>query len=482
MKQTVAVLGGGITGLAAANRLTELDPSLDVLLLESGSRLGGVVQSTQQDGFLMEAAAEAFLTTPSAAIDLCRRLGLDSELVDANPVCRRALVLHEQALHPVPLGFEVLAPSRLWTLMSSRILTLQGKLRAACDLILPARKDQSDESLQSFVCRRFGRELFDRLAQPLVGSVYTGDPGELSIDATFPRFRALERKHGSLIRGLLRERRPGAGTSGARYGLFKSLRSGMSVLITALASRLREHAVRLRLSSPVRQLIPLPDGQWRVVYDGSALESEIVDGAILALPAPELSRLLNPVDSVLSNEFSEVNYASCAVVDLGYSRSQIGHPLDGFGFVVPLVEHRLILSCSFSSVKYPGRAPTDHVLLRVYIGGACQSGLLMLSNEELAELAEQEVGELLHIQGKPLVQSVWRHTSAMPQYRVGHLERVARVEERLTRLDGLAVAGSSLRGVGIPRCVESGEAAAEKIMVQIRRLRERQALMGQPVL
>ncbi|MGE3778379.1 MAG: protoporphyrinogen oxidase, partial [Pirellulaceae bacterium] len=306
---------------------------------------------------------------------------------------------------------------------------------------------------------------FERLVQPLVGGIYAGDPRQLSIESTFPRLRQMEREHRSLIRAMLRNSNTPPTESGARYGQFKTLRGGLGTLIDALAARLPPGSIEL--NAAVAALLPGSEQRWRVQLDTSGRESLEVDGVIVAAPAHQGGRLLAQADAELTAELNKIEYASCAVVALGYERRQIRHPLDGFGFVVPLVEQRMILSCSFSSVKYSGRAPDDCVLLRVFIGGACQSGLLRLSRWELGQLAAREVSGLLGIIGEPIVRRIVRQQQAMPQYHVGHRQRVERIDARLKRFPTLALAGSGLYGVGVPRCVESAESAAEQILLQM---------------
>jgi len=468
MTPRVAIIGGGISGLAAAHHLRELAPAVDVVLLESGPRLGGVLHTTHQGGYLMEAAADNFLTAPPDALDLCRRLGLENQLIEPNLSHRQALVVHRGRLQPIPAGFLVMAPSQIRPLLSSPILSWRGKLRAAVEYFLPRKKGGEDESLQSFVCRRFGMELFERLAQPLVGGIYTADPQRLSIEATMPRFRQMEREHGSLLRALLHQRRTPPDEqsgSGARYAQFATLRNGMSNLVGALASQLPEEAVRL--DTPVEGLYQAGRDRWLVSSGGRHPSLFPVDGVIVTVPAHHSAKLLAGVDARAANELRQIGYASCAVVSLGYRRDQIGHPLNGFGCVVPLVEKRLILSCSFSSVKYPGRAPDGSVLLRVFIGGACQSDLLRLPRAHLVELAHRELADLLQIRGTPTLRHIVRQQRAMPQYHVGHGARVARIEARLARFSSFALAGSALYGVGVPACIRSGEAAAARIAAQL---------------
>lgn len=463
MRPRVAVVGGGITGLAAAHRLRELAPEAEVVLLEASSRLGGVLETRQVDGFLLEAAADGFLTTPAAAVNMCQRLDLAESLQSPDARHRRAFVVCRGRLQPVPEGFTVLAPSRLWPLVTSPIMSLRGKARAAWEWFVPPRRDDDDESLQSFVCRRFGRQVYERLAQPLVGGIYTADPERLSIEATMPRFRQMEREHRSLLRAMLHNQRtaPAQPGSGARYAQFAAPQQGMSSLVAALARQLSPQT--LRLDSPVDAIVPLEASRWLLSIGGPRPERIPVDGLIVATPAYQSARMLEQVDGSAAAELREIDYASCAIVSLGYRRDQIGHALDGFGFVVPLAEDRMILSCSFASVKYGGRAPEDEVLLRVFIGGACQAGLLRLRKSELMALAEAEVSELLAIRGQPSLKHIVYHPRAMPQYHVGHRRRVAGIEASLERYPTLALAGSALHGVGVPSCVQSGESAAERL-------------------
>jgi oxygen-dependent protoporphyrinogen oxidase len=282
-----------------------------------------------------------------------------------------------------------------------------------------------------------------------------------------PRFKELEKKHGSLLRAMRCERQRSAPTesSGARYSQFVAPREGMSSLVEGAARRLPPQSIRL--STPVAAIQPLDSGGWRLQVQGTAPGSVTVDGVILAAPAFEAARLLSKCVPTAARELQAIVYSSCALVSLGYRREQIGHPLDGFGFVVPRIEDRLILSCSFSSLKYPGRAPDGKVLLRVFIGGALQSHLLGLSDDDLAELARLELADLLAIRGEPIFRHVTRCRRALPQYYVGHCERVRRIERSLAQFPTLALAGSGLSGVGIPNCIRSGEQAVEQVFQNV---------------
>jgi oxygen-dependent protoporphyrinogen oxidase len=472
----IVVIGGGVSGLAAAHRVLELNPAAEVTLLEAGPRLGGVVHTERRDGFLIEHGAENFLTTLPGAIDLCERIGFSDELVPTNEAHRRAFVLRKGRLKPIPAGFAVMAPSRAWPVLSSSILSPWGKLRLAGEAFVRRRQDPEDESLASFVTRRLGRETYDRLVQPLVAGIYTANPEKLSIDAAMPRFREMERRHGSLIRAMWKQRREsrtdnGNGkASGARYSQFVAPRDGMTALINAVAARLP--ATGVHLHSPVERLDALPGNRWRIVAGGADRREFTADGVVLALPARRSAVLLRHVDAQLATELEQIEYATCALATFGFRREQIEHPLDGFGVVIPLAERRNILSATFSSIKYPGRAPAGHVLIRTYLGGACQPELMERDDGALLAMAQQEVVSLLGIKGSPVLQHINRQQDAMPQYHVGHLSLARRLDDRASKLGSLVLAGNSLHGVGIPQCIRTAETAVERLLTRAASLRQ----------
>jgi len=461
----VVVVGGGISGLAAAHRLVELARAegrlLDLVLLEAADRLGGTIRTERADGFVLDAGPDSFISEKPWALALAERIGLGPRLLGTDPRFRKTYVVRGGRLRPLPEGFLLLAPTRAWPVLASRVFSWRGKLRLGLDLVLPRRSPAAgDESLGSFVRRRLGREALERIAQPLVGGIYSADPEQLSLEATMPRFLALEREHRSLILGLRRTARTRevAGASGVRWSLFVTLAGGMEELVIALAGRLPAGAVRV--GTPAAAIALARDG-WRVrLADGPALQA---DGIVLAGSAPRMAALVRVVDRPLAEGLDGIAYASSATVALGYPRAAVRHPLDGFGFVVPRVEGRRTLACTFSSVKYPGRAPSGFALLRVFLGGALQESLLAQEDGALLRLAHDEVAALLGITGQPVLSRIWRHPGTMPQYDVGHLDRIAAIEARLEALPGLALAGGAYRGVGIADCVRSGEAAAERL-------------------
>jgi oxygen-dependent protoporphyrinogen oxidase len=465
-RRRIVVVGGGIAGLAAAHRLVELSRErglpVELTLLEARDRLGGTIATERSGGFLIEAGPDSFLSEKPWALQLCQRLGITDRLVRTDDRFRKTFVVHRGKLHPLPEGFQLLAPTRLLPLLTSRLFSWPGKLRMALDLLLPRRPDSGDESLGAFVRRRLGKEALERVAQPLVAGIYTADPDQLSLAATMPRFLELERKKRSLILALWRQslKAPAQakGVSGARWSLFVTFADGMETLVAALATRLPPGA--LRLETPVAALTRTGN-LWAVrLASGEALEAH---GVVLAAESHRSARLVRELNPELARLLGEIPYASSATVSLGYRRQEIPHPLDGFGFVVPRSEGRPILACTFSSVKYPGRAPEGHTLLRVFLGGALDEGVLKEEDESLMAIARGQLGELLGVTRPPVLARIHRHPLSMPQYRVGHLEKVARIEKAVEGEPGLALAGSGYRGVGIADCVRSGEDAATRL-------------------
>lgn len=458
----LVVVGGGIAGLAAAHRAIELardrDVALDLLLLEARERVGGTIATERVDGFLIERGPDSFLSDKPWALALCRRLGLEPSLVRTDDRFRKIYVWRAGRLHPLPDGFELLVPTRLRPFLASSLFSWRGKVRMAMDLVLP-RGGAGDEALGAFVRRRLGAEALERVAQPLVAGIYTADPDDLSLAATMPRFLDVERRDRSLILGLLRAARQGpamqGGTSGARGSLFVTLADGMEGLVDGLVSRLPAGAIECKRRAVGVERV---GARWRVTTDGGAVAA---DHVILACEAHAAARLMRYGDPSLAHLLDGIDYASAATVSVGFRRADVPHALDGFGLVVPRTERRALLALTFSSVKYPRRAPAGHVLMRGFVGGALDPGILDADDATLLERVRGELRDALGVTAEPVVARVSRSPRSMPQYRVGHLARVDAIEARLATLRGVALAGSAYRGVGIADCVKSGETAAE---------------------
>jgi protoporphyrinogen/coproporphyrinogen III oxidase len=471
----IVVIGAGITGLAAAHRLLELCKAtgrqLEVILLESSSRAGGVLHTEPLNGFLLERGPDSFISEKPEAIQLARRLNIDSHLIETNSANRRSFIVRHGRLRRVPVGFHLLAPSQLVPFLTSDIFSIAGKARMAAELVLPRKtmNGNSDESLAEFVRRRLGEEALTRMAQPMVGGIYTADPEKLSLRATFPRFLEMEAKHRSIILALLKtaRRTTSAGTSGARYSLFLSFDDGMQLLSDTLIKRItsEETNVKLRLNTLVQSVVQNKEAGWTVTVGPN--EMLTADAVCVALPAHIAAEVLKDISTALSTALQAIPYASTATINLAYTRDAIPHPLDGFGFVVPYIEKRSVLACTFSSVKFAGRAPEGHVLLRAFVGGALQPDMFALNENEMVSRVRDDLRQLLGISKAPLFAKVSKWAGSMPQYEVGHLGRTERIKKELQNLPGLKLAGNAYNGAGIPDCIRSGETAAEELMKEL---------------
>lgn len=468
----VAVVGGGITGLSAAHRLIELSAErkvpVAVELFEATERIGGVFGSQRIGDYLIERGADSFITNKPAALRLCERLGLAGDLISTNPRYRRSLILFHGKPVATPEGFNLLAPSRIWPVVTTPLLSWKGKLRLAMEYVIPAKRTDDEESLAQFVRRRFGAEVLDRIAQPMVGGIYTSDPEKLSLEATLPRFPELERKYGSVIRGLRRSATNDAeSASGARYGLFASLRHGMSQLQDALGERIRRHGL-VTLNKAVAE-IRHDSGSaatpWRLTFaDGSQRSFAAV---IVTLPTHRAAEVLQGERPDLAAALNEIEYAGSAIVVSGHSLSDIEHPMDAFGLVIPHSERRRILATSFLSRKFEGRAPAGKIILRTFVGGAMQSEEYEHSDGEIVNTVMAELRSIFGLRGEPDFAVIARYPKGMPQFLVGHSARVARIRELLTRTPGLELAGNAYDGVGLPDSIHSGESSAERVLAHL---------------
>jgi oxygen-dependent protoporphyrinogen oxidase len=480
----IIVVGGGLAGLAAAEAVVEQVPDARITIVEPTGRIGGVLQTVVTDGWLVERSADSFLGARPEAVDLVDRLGLSGELVGIEPRVRRALVWHGGRTVPAPSGFRLLAPGQIAGILGTPLLSPGGRLRVLAERLVPPRRPSpggdplsSDESLESFAVRRLGREAFERLVQPLASGIWTADPARLSMAAACPEFLEMERLHGSLWAGERRRlRRQSSGVAaGARYGQFLSLARGMESLPVRLAEHLRSRGVTF-LTARATGLEHRPDGHWEVAIApgvprdfepgnlGPAAGPLGAEAVVIAVPAPIAAGLLSAIDSALAADLAAVEYAGSAIVSLGFAREQVAHPLDAAGLVVPRAAGRRALAVSFSSSKFPGRAPQGCVLVRVFLGGALDPDVMAHDDEQLAALARDETAMLVGARGRPRLVQVDRWAGAMPQYHVGHVERMRRIEQAVAAWPGLALAGNAYRGVGIPQVIASGQAAAARCL------------------
>ena len=465
----VVIVGGGISGLAAALRLAESDRPPRVTVLEATARLGGRIGTERRDGWLLELGPDLFLGGKPGAWELCRRLGI-AERLHGTATNAGAYVLRGRRLLRVPQGITGLVPSRIGPFVRTRVVSPLGKLRVALDYFIPPRRDDGDESVEAFVVRRLGREMYERLVEPLLSGIFAGDGSKLSVLATFPQLRENERTHGGMLKAMLAARRANrapasdpAGRGPEHHG-FLSLPGGLAELVDALTTRLAERGVTLRSGSAVAALERDGEG-WEVrIADGSALRA---DAVIVAAPTRATATLIDAHAPDAAAAMREIPLVTSATVSLGYLDTEVPRALDGTGYISPRVEQRAALACTWSSSKFRGRAPEGHALFRVFLGGATRADVGALSDEAALALARQELREVMGVTAPPRLEHVTWHRDALPQYTLGHRERVQRVEADVAAVDGLEVAGNSYHGVGIPDCVRSGERAAERVLAAL---------------
>jgi oxygen-dependent protoporphyrinogen oxidase len=474
----IVIVGGGITGLAAAHaaiaRARDLGRPAAVTVLERAPRFGGNLVTETEDGFLLDGGPDSWVASKQQASALARDLGLGGSLVGTNPATRRYFVAWRGALHAVPEGLVLGVPTRIAPLARTRLFSWPGKARMALEPLVPARRFEgdADESIADFAARRLGREAAERLVAPLLGGISAGDANDISVRAAFPQLVEMERAHESLIVGMLaarRERsRAAAATAGRGAGeasAFVSLRGGVGDLVAGLCASLRSGGVVLRPSATVTAVrrSAHAGAMWAVdVIGGESLEA---DAVLLAVPAYAAATLLPTADAELANALGSIAYGSTATVFLGYRRGQVAHPLDGVGFVVPRMAGRPILASTWVSSKWEQRAPEGSVLLRVFVGGPLGAELVARDDESLVRVAQGELRALMGIDAEPTLSRVFRFERASAQMRVGHLARMRTIHARLARVaPGVSVAGGGYDGVGIPDCIRQGQDAGRAMV------------------
>jgi len=461
------IIGGGIAGLSAAYYAKKNIPGVQITLFEAGDRWGGKITTDRLpfvDGdFIIEGGPDTFLATKTWAVALCNELGLADRLHGTNPKNKNTYVLHKNKLQPLPDGLAMMIPTNIPSILKSQLVSWPGKARMGLDFLLPSQNGHRDESLGQFVSRRLGREAYENLIEPLMSGIYAGDGDQLSLRSTFPYLHDLEHKYGSLARGALKMRQQmaarGQSTQGSRSA-FLTPTTGLAEIVEKLVETLTENSVNLRLNSSVSR-VARHESLYSVDLDsGETLEA---DSVILATPAPVSGSLLASFDPELATVLESIQYASTATVTLAYRQSDLSRPLDGYGYVIPRREGRRVLACTWTSTKFPHRAPDGYALIRVFVGRAGQESDIPWDEAGLLDLAREELELTFGIIAEPLVSRVYIWESAMPQYNLGHPEKLAKIDAAIAKHPGLALAGNGYRGIGIPDCIHSGELAVEKI-------------------
>lgn len=455
----IAIIGGGISGLSAAFELEEQRKSgneLEYVLYESSSRLGGVLRTEKIDGCLVEAGPDSFVTEKPWAADLCRALGLGDQLIGSNDADRKTYILTRGRLVEMPDGLMFMVPTKILPTGLSSLFSWKTKVKMTQELFHPPRSVDHDESVADFVERHYGREMVDRLADPLLSGVYGGESANLSVRAVLPRFAEMEKTHGSLGRAMLAARKKiRQGPPKPAPPLFTSLKNGMQHLAEEVSTRLTQDS--LVMNARVQAIQP-EGGGWVV---SAGMQSDHFDGIVLALPGLAAADVVRLTSAELASELAAVQYSSSITVGLGYDREVRTSLPPGFGFLVPRSEGKRLLAATFVHNKFPHRAPDDRALLRCFFAGSNAESVWPLSDDQIVAIVRNELQQIIGLRAEPLFARVYKWKSAMAQYSVGHLERLERIERLRGKVPGLALAGNAYRGIGVPDCVRSGREAAK---------------------
>ena len=461
-EKTIAIIGGGISGLSAAyalqKEIQERRGAITFLLIEKENRLGGNILTEKQNGFIIEGGPDCFLSEKPETIALCRKLGIQDQLMKTNENVRRIFIFSKGTLRELPEGFMLLAPTNFSSFIKNPLISPPGKLRMAMDLIIPAKKSVEEESLAQFVIRRLGKEVLEKIAEPLVAGIHASDPETMSLKSTFPRLIELEREYRSLIIGMVKRKKMFKEKKSANnYTMFMSLKGGLATLPKTLTALLNPKELLTG-----NQVIRIEKD-----YDSSGYLLRLTNGNLLkvrsvvfATPAFVTADLLKEIAPSLSLKLSSIQYVSTATVSLAYERKDVFYPMNGFGFVIPRAENRKIMASTWTSVKFAHRAPDDKLLIRCFVGGIKNEHLTRLSETELIMIVREELRDIMGINAEPLFAKVFRWERSMPQYTIGHETKMKRIEERLSLNPGIFLAGNAYHGIGISDCIKSGEKAA----------------------
>lgn len=462
-KIDVVIVGGGITGLTAAYQLHQAQPDLTIALLEANGRLGGKVGTEYPHDFVLEWGADSMLSRKPRGLALCKQLGLADQLVGRDERHAKTFVWRYGRLHPLPTGLTGMIPTNLEALENSQLLSDEGRARLANEPQLPPRLDEADESVGAFLSRRLGPEAVENLIEPLMAGIYGGQIDQLSIEATFPHLRQLERQHGSLLGGLQQAQTAVA----SEYPPFVSFPKGLQTLIDALLAQ--SAGVSFMLDTAVTDLTAVDGGYQLAWQNKDGQTGQLAATAVLlATPAYVSSRLLASVNTDLAAALGQIPYGSSALVNLAYEETAVP-PLDGYGYIVPKVEQRQALACTWTSRKWAGRAPAGKLLLRVYIGRYGEEDVTQYDDGRLLAIAQNEVQQTLGIEAAPIFSRLFRFPLAMPQYNLGHRQRVAAIKQQASQQPGLFLAGAFFNGVGIPDCIASAETAVADVQEHLKR-------------
>jgi len=445
MTHRALIVGGGISGLSAAYYLSKA--GIRPTLIEKAPRPGGVIQTSVQQGCVLEAGPDGFMAAKPWAMELIREVGLADQIMGSNDHSRVTYIVKKGKLVPLPDGLMMMVPTKIMPLVATSLFSWPAKIRMGFDLFRRPKGPQPDRSVYDFLMDHYGRECIDYLAEPLLAGVYGGDPKQMSVNSVLARFAEIEAKYGSLTRGVLAAPKPPK-TSGPQSFLW-TLKSGLGQLIDKLTPS-------ANIIHDSVETIERNGAGFRVRAGGNWLDAEQV---VVATTAYDGSPLLRPVDAELAGLLSTIPYTSSITLALGYRKAGFDHPLNGHGFLVPKLERKYLMGCTWVGNKFNNRVPDDMVMLRCFVGGNGFS----LNDEQLVEAARDELHSIMGLEAAPIFHSVARWPNAMAQYTVGHQKRIERLDAILQTIPGLYLAGNGYRGIGIPDCVKTGKEAAARI-------------------
>ena len=462
----IVIIGGGISGLATAYSLEEIarkkGESISITLFEKNNRIGGNILTERTDGFLIEGGPDCFLSEKPWAIQLCERLGMGESLLRTNDEYRKTYILLNGHLHELPEGVILMIPTEIFPLLKSNLISLSGKIRMGMELFIPKKESSADESLSQFVRRRLGQEALDKIAAPLVAGVHAEDPDTMSVKSRFPRFVQMEEEYGSLIKGMIAKRREmrRAGSKGnkPKYTMFMTLKDGLSEMPATIVQNLKMTKILTN-----REVAGVDK---RDIFKISLKNGEVLDAdtVVFATPSYETASLLTGINDSISALLNKIPYASTATVSLAFKKESISNPMNGFGFLVPRQEKRRITGATWVSRKFSYRSPDDSVLIRCFIGGSHNEKLVFLNDKDMIEMVKGELRDIMGITSEPLLTRIYRWEKAMPQYTIGHEERLSILDKKLSEYPGIFLTGSSYRGSGISECIKDGQLTAEFVL------------------
>jgi len=485
----IVIIGGGISGLATAYSLEEIarkkGESISITLFEKNNRIGGNILTERTDGFLIEGGPDCFLSEKPWAIQLCERLGMGESLLRTNDEYRKTYILLNGHLHELPEGVILMIPTEIFPLLKSNLISLSGKIRMGMELFIPKKESSADESLSQFVRRRLGQEALDKIAAPLVAGVHAEDPDTMSVKSRFPRFVQMEEEYGSLIKGMIAKRREmrRAGSKGnkPKYTMFMTLKDGLSEMPATIVQNLKSTEILTNKEvlsvDKVSSNVILSEAKnlnhvvseanlMKHKYKISLKNGEVLDAdtVVFATPSYETASLLTGINDSISALLNKIPYASTATVSLAFKKESISNPMNGFGFLVPRQEKRRITGATWVSRKFSYRSPDDSVLIRCFIGGSHNEKLVFLNDKDMIEMVKGELRDIMGITSEPLLTRIYRWEKAMPQYTIGHEERLSILDKKLSEYPGMFLTGSSYRGSGISECIKDGQLTAEFVL------------------